>query len=131
MEESNRQKKIAGILQKDIADTIQSLLRNAGIQNILISVTQVKVTVDLTIAKVYLSIFPNKDTETILEEVKALSPHIKHKLAQLTRHQLRMMPELLYFLDDSLEYIQKIDDAVKGKDNPLRTPDLLEKRKRK
>jgi len=62
--------------------------------------------------------------------VNKLKPQIKHKIAQLTKNQLRKMPDLIFYNDDSLEYIEKIDRAVKGEDNPLTNPDLLPKRKK-
>lgn len=129
--ESNRQKKIAGVLQQDVADVIQIALREAGVQGILVSVTQVKVTVDLSQAKVYLSVFPHNEGEKVLNEVNAVKSQIKHQVAQRTKHQLRRMPEVEYFIDDSLEYIDKLEQAVKGEENPLKDPDLLERRKKK
>ena len=129
--ESNRQKKIGGVLQRDVADVIQVALREAGIQGILVSVTKVSVTVDLSIAKVYMSVFPSNEAEKVLTEVNAVKSQIKHQVAQRTKNQLRRMPELSYYIDDSLEYIDNIDKAIKGGDNPLKNPDLLEKRKKK
>ncbi|WP_459210108.1 30S ribosome-binding factor RbfA [Aquimarina rhabdastrellae] len=129
--ETNRQKKIAGVLQRDIADVIQHALREAGVNGILVSITKVSVTTDLSLAKVYMSVFPHKEGEAVLEEVNAVKSQIKHQIAQRTKHQLRRMPDLSYFIDDSLEYIEKIDRAVKGIDNPLENPDLLERRKKK
>ncbi|GGX07398.1 ribosome-binding factor A [Aquimarina muelleri] len=129
--ETNRQKKIAGVLQQDVADVIQIALREAGVQGILVSVTKVTVTTDLSIAKVYMSIFPHQEGEKVLKEVNAVKSQIKHKVAQRTKHQLRRMPELSYFIDDSLEYISNIEEAVKGKDDPINNPELLERRKKK
>jgi len=131
MEETNRQKKIAGVLQRDIADVIQNTLREAGVQGILVSVTKVKVTTDLSIGKVYMSVFPHNESEKVLTEVNLVKSQIKHQVAQKTKNQLRRMPELSFFIDDSLEYIANIEEAVKGKDNPLQNPDLLAKRKKK
>lgn len=128
--ESNRQKKIAGVLQRDVADVIQLALREAGVQGILVSVTKVSVTVDLSIAKVYMSVFPHKEGEKVLKEVNTVKSQIKHQVAQKTKNQLRRMPELSYFIDDSLEYIDTIDRAMKGDENPIENPDLLEKRKK-
>lgn len=128
--ESNRQKKIAGVLQNDLANILQNAIRNSGRTGILVSVTNVSVTVDLSIAKVYVSIFPSEFSKEILEEINASKSQIKHQAAQLTKHQLRRMPDLIFFNDDSLDYIDKIDKAVKGKDNPLENPDLIEKRKK-
>lgn len=130
MEETNRQKKIAGLLQADLATVLQNMLREAGQQGILISVSKVSVTTDLSIAKVYVSVFPAAKATGMVEELNATKPKIKHQIAQLTKHQLRKMPDLHFFNDDSLEYIEKIDKAVKGEDNPLKNPELLAKRKK-
>lgn len=131
MMETNRQKKIGGILQQDVADVIQQALREAGIHGILVSVTKVNVTTDLSIAKVYISVFPYKESEKVLKEVKAVRSQIKHQVAQRTKNQLRRMPELSYFVDDSLEHIDNIDKAIKGEENPIENADLLPKRKKK
>ncbi|MAQ76536.1 MAG: ribosome-binding factor A [Aquimarina sp.] len=129
--ETNRQKKIAGVLQKDVADVIQLALREAGVTGILVSVTKVNVTTDLSIAKVYLSVFPHHEGARILEEVNAVKTRIKHLVAQRTKNQLRRMPDVTYYIDDSLEYIDNIDKALKGTENPVENPDLLERRKKK
>ncbi len=130
MEESNRQKKIASVLQSDLANVLQNMLREAGQTGIIISVSKVGVTTDLSIAKVYVSIFPADKAAVIVAELNKVKPTIKHQIAQLTKHQLRKMPDLTFFNDDSLEYIEKIDKAVKGEENPLKNPDLLPKRKK-
>lgn len=129
--ESNRQKKIASVLQRDLVDVLQGAATQGGMKGIIISVTQVKVTVDLSIAKVYLSIFPNDKGEELLEGIQKNAPMIKHEIAQRTKNQLRRMPELEFFIDDSLEYIDQIERSLKGLDNPLENPDLLDKRKKK
>ena len=130
MVESNRQKKIAGVLQNDLANVLQNMLREMGQQGILISVSKVNVTADLSIAKIYVSVFPPDKAIPIVTELNELKPKIKHQIAQLTKHQLRKMPDLTFFNDDSLEYIETIDKAVKGEENPIKNPDLLQKRKR-
>ena len=130
MEETNRQKKIASVLQEDLANVLQSMLRDAGQTGIIISVSKVNVTSDLSIAKVYTSIFPADKAEQMVVELNNIKPQIRHKIAQLTKHQLRRMPNLSFYNDDSLEYIDKIDRAVKGEENPLKNPDLLPKRKK-
>ncbi|MFD1094553.1 30S ribosome-binding factor RbfA [Salegentibacter chungangensis] len=129
--ETNRQKKIGGVLQKDLADILQNNLREAGRTGILISVSKVKVTTDLSIAKAYLSIFPNKHGEEILQEINELKPKIKHEMAQRTKNQLRKMPDINYYVDDSLEYIENIEKSIKGNENPISNPDLLDRRKKK
>ena len=130
MEESNRQKKIAGVLQEDLAGVLQGILRESGQLGTLISVSKVNVTVDLSIAKVHVSVFPSTNAVAIIKEINEGKSKIKHEVAQLTRHQLRRMPELQFFNDDSLDYIEQIDEAVKGKEDPLKNPDLLPKRKK-
>ncbi len=130
MEESQRQKKIASVLQRDLVDVLQSAATQGGMQGIIISVSKVKVTVDLSVAKVYLSIFPNNKGKELLEGIQSNAPLIKHELAQRTRHQLRRMPRLEFFVDDSLEYIDQIEKSLKGKENPISDPDLLGKRKK-
>ncbi len=130
MIESNRQKKIAGVLQADLANVLQNMLREKGQLGIIISVSKVNVTVDLSIAKIYVSVFPADKASIIVAELNELKPAIKHQIAQLTKHQLRKMPDLTFYNDDSLEYIETIDKAVKGEDNPIKNPDLLAKRKK-
>ncbi|WP_304036461.1 30S ribosome-binding factor RbfA [Mesonia mobilis] len=130
MEETNRQKKIGGVLQRDLADVIQQELKRNNVTGIIVSVSKVKVTTDLSIAKAYVSIFPAKDAEGLLNELKAVKSKLKHELAQRTKNQLRKMPELNFYLDDSLEYIESIEKAVKGEENPIENPDLLDKRKK-
>ena len=130
MAESNRQKKIAGILQQDLVDVLQRAASSGGLKGVIISVSKVSVTVDLSIAKVYLSIFPNKEAKSLLEGIRSNTPLIRHELAQRTRHQLRRMPHLDFYIDDSLEYIDNIERSLKGEDNPIKDEDLLGKRKK-
>ena len=130
MVESNRQKKIAGVLQNDLANVLQNMLREAGQMGIIISVSKVSVTTDLSISKVFVSVFPADKAESIVKELNKLKPQIKHQIAQLTKNQLRKMPDLSFYNDDSLDYIDKIEKAVKGDENPLKDPDLLPKRKK-
>ena len=128
--ESQRQKKIASVLQRDLVEVLQGAAREGGMQGVIISVTQVKVTVDLSIAEVYLSIFPIKQAKILIEGISSNAPIIKHELAMRTKHQLRRMPELLFFIDDSLEYIDQIDRSLKGTENPILNDNILQKRKK-
>ncbi|MGB0981796.1 MAG: 30S ribosome-binding factor RbfA [Winogradskyella sp.] len=130
MEEyTQRQKKIGGILQKDLAQVLQKAVTDGGMRGVIISVSKVNVTTDLSMAKVYLSIFPNKEAKPLLEGIKSNKPLIRHELAQRTRNQLRRMPQLEFFIDDSLEYIDGIERSLKGEENPIRDKNLLSKRK--
>ena len=128
--ESQRQKRIASVLQKDLAEVLQNAASQGGMKGVIISVTKVHVTVDLSIAKVYLSIFPTNKASDLLDGIQSNSSSIKNELAQRTKNQLRRMPELNFYIDDSLEYIDQIDRSLKGLDNPLENPDLLDKRKK-
>lgn len=129
-EESQRQKKIGSVLQRDLVEVLQGAATHGGLRGILISVSKVKVTVDLSVAKVYLSIFPNDKSKELLEGIKSNTPLIRHELAQRTKNQLRRMPNLEFFVDDSLEYIDQIDKSLKGKENPIKDPTFLDKRKK-
>ena len=84
----------------------------------------------ICLAKVYLSVFPNKEATGLLEGIRSNAPLIRHELSQRTRHQLRRMPQLEFFIDDSLEYIDGIERSLKGEENPLEDTDLLDKRKK-
>lgn len=128
--ESQRQKKIASVLQRDLVEVLQGAATQGGMKGILISVTKVNVTVDLSIAKVYLSIFPIDRGVELLEGIRSNAPLIKHELSQRTKHQLRRMPQLIFYIDDSLEYIDQIDKSLKRTENPIENLELLEKRKK-
>ena len=117
--ESNRQKKISKILQQDLADSLQGAARKGGLKGVIISVSKVSVTTDLSIAKVYLSVFPSNKGEEILSGIKLNTPLIKHEVSQRTKHQLRRTPNFMFFIDDSLDYIEKINKSLKGTDNPI------------
>ena len=131
MQESNRQRKIAGILQQDIVDVLQKSAQE-GMKGVIITATKVNVTVDLGLAKVYLSIFPSEKRDEIIKGIVSNTPLIRHELARRTRNQLRRMPELAFFADDSLDYIEGIDNALQGKtDNPIQNPDILPKRQKR
>lgn len=128
--ETNRQKKIGSVLQKDLVDILQGEIRKNGISNLVISVSKVAITSDLSIAKVYLSVFPSDRGNEILAAIKTNTPLIKHDLSQRVKQQLRKVPNLVFFIDDSLEYIDQIEKAMSLKENPVENRDLLEKRKK-
>ena len=109
---------------------LRNMLRDSGESGTIVSVSKVSVTADLSLAKAYVSVFPAEKAVHMVSELNVLKPGIKHKVAQLTRNQLRKMPDLVFYNDDSLEYIKRIDDAVKGDEDPLKDPDLLPKRKK-
>lgn len=128
--ETNRQKKIGGVIQKDLVDILQGEIRKNGISNLVISVSKVLVTSDLSVATVHLSIFPQEKAAETLAAIKSNAPLIKHDLAQRVKLQLRRVPNLVFFIDDSLDYIEKIDNALSAKENPIENRELLARRKK-
>lgn len=130
MEESQRQKKIAGILQGDISKVLQDKMRENAVKNIIVSVTRVTVTPDLGYAKVYVSVFPADKAESLVQEIITMTTEIRHEVAAKVRHQFRRMPELQFYNDDSLEYMDQINRELKGYNNPIENPDILPRRKK-
>ena len=118
MIESNRQKKIASVLQEDIVDILQKEAQSA-LKGVLISVTKVYVTSGLGEAKIYISVFPSKHRDKLVTAIKKNTSVIRYELARRTKSQLRRMPVLHFYADDSLDYIEGIDNALKGDKNPL------------
>ncbi len=104
---SIRTQKVASVIQKDIGEILQRSYQPAGT---FITVTQVRMTDDLSIAKVYLSVFsPNRDPEPIYKHIDEQQDEIRYKLASKIRHQVRRIPELLFFHDDTAQYVNKIE----------------------
>ncbi len=128
--ETQRQKKIAGVLQKDLAELLQRSATESGVKGTLISVSKVSVTTDLSIAKVYVSVFPTDRAQEVLKDIRSMQPTIRYELARLTRNQLRRMPELVFYLDDSLDYIENIEKSLKKGEDPIENPNLLQRRKK-
>ena len=96
-------------------------MRKENIQNLIVSVTVVRVTPDLQVAKVYLSVFPFSDASRILSLMEEQGGAIKNRLAERIRNQLRIVPNLLFFVDDSLQQIEKIDRSLQNPENPLKS----------
>ncbi len=109
--ETTRQNKIARLIQKDLANIFQEQTRKT--HGVLVSVSIVRVSSDLSVAKVYLSIFPSNRAAELLENINANASQIRYMLGTLERHQLRIIPELKFFIDDSLDYIENIDRLLK------------------
>lgn len=110
--ESTRQKKISRLLQKEVAIIFQQEAPSI-FGNLLFTVTTVRVSEDLSIAKIYLSIFPVKDKEKLLEHIKEKTAFFRNILAKKIRHQIRIIPELHFFLDDSADYADEINKLLK------------------
>jgi ribosome-binding factor A len=109
--ESTRQQKISRLVQKDLGEILQQKGQSL-FGGVLITVTKVNVSGDLSIAKVYLSLFTTSDKETVLESIRQHTREIRYELAGRTRNQLRIIPELHFFIDDSLDYIERIDTLI-------------------
>jgi ribosome-binding factor A len=109
--ETTRQNKIGRMLQKEMGEIM--LLHARDIHGILITVSNVRVTADLGIAYVYLSIFPSEKAKEILVGIEEKSKFIRFELGKRIRHQLRIVPELQFFIDDSLDYLENIDRLLK------------------
>ena len=109
--ETTRQSKISRLLQKDLSDIFLNETRKT--HGVLISVSVVRVSPDLSVAKLYLSIFPSEKAQEILDSIRLNARNIRYELAQRIRFQLRKTPELSFFLDDSLDYIENIDMLLK------------------
>ena len=110
--ESTRQQKINRLLQKELAEIFQRESRTLFMGK-LISVTVVRVTPDLAMARSYLSIFPTENIREVLKEIRIANPRIRGMLGRRIGKQLRVIPELEFYIDDSLDYIDKIDKLLK------------------
>lgn len=108
--ESTRQAKISRLIQKELSEIFRR--QTAKMQGVLVSVSAVRVSPDLSIARAYLSVFPSAKAAEVIESVNKSAKTIRYELAQIVRHQLRKIPELTFFLDDSLDYIENIDNLL-------------------
>ena len=109
--QGTRQNKIARLLQKELSQIFQEQTRS--MHGVMVSVTQVRVSPDLSVCTAYLSIFPSEKGEELLGNIEKNNAQIRHNLGQRVRHQLRIIPELRFFIDDSLDYIDHIDELLK------------------
>ncbi|HUM89428.1 MAG TPA: 30S ribosome-binding factor RbfA [Prolixibacteraceae bacterium] len=110
--DSIRQNKVSRLIQKELAEIFQHESREL-FRGKMISVTVVRVSKDLSVAKIYLSIFPSEGNEEIMKLIKQLTPQIRGLLGNKVGKQLRIIPELAFFVDDSLDYIDNIDNILK------------------
>ena len=102
--ETTRQNKIARLLQKELSDIF--LLQTK-------SVSAVRISPDMSVARAYLSIFPSEKSEEIVKNINGNMKSIRFELGTRVRHQLRIIPELKFFVDDSLDYLERIDELLK------------------
>jgi len=118
--ESKRQQRFAGVIQQDLAEIFQ---REAGawLPGVMITVTKVRVTSDLGIARVYLSFLGSKDSKSGLEQIRVKANEVRYKLGTRIRNQAKNIPLLEFYLDDSLDYQEHIDklfEDIKKDDSP-------------
>ncbi|MEX1062786.1 MAG: 30S ribosome-binding factor RbfA [Balneolaceae bacterium] len=115
---SIRTERLGAVIQKDLGEILQQDYQMSGT---FITVTRVRVTPDLSIAKIYISVFsPERDSETVFQYIDEHTSEIRYELAGRIRHQVRRIPELHFYVDDSAEYVNRMEHLfkkVKGKDS--------------
>ena len=109
--QETRQNRISRLLQKELAEIFQSQTRQ--MHGVLVSVTRVRISPDLSICTAYLSIFPSEKGDEILNNITHNETASRYELGQRVRNQLRIVPDLRFFIDDSLDYIDRIDELLK------------------
>jgi ribosome-binding factor A len=109
--QETRQNKIARLLQKELSVIFQEQTRS--LHGVMVSVTRVKISPDLSICTAYLSIFPSEKAEELIQNITKNEKQIRYELGTRVRYQLRIIPELRFFIDDSLDYIDRIDELLK------------------
>lgn len=114
--ESTRQAKIARLIQKELSEIFRQ--QTAKTHGTLVTVSTVRVSPDLSVAKAYLSIFPSEKAPEVMNSINNSAKTIRYELAQKVRFQLRKTPELHFFLDDSLDYLDKIDSLLATDNQP-------------
>ena len=109
--ETTRQNKISRLLQKELSEIF--LLQTKAMHGTLVSVSAERISPDMSIARVYLSVFPSEKAEEMVKNINDNMKSIRYELGTRVRYQLRIIPELKFFVDDSLDYIEKIDSLLK------------------
>jgi len=109
--ETIRQERINNLLQKDLGEIFQIEMRHVS-RGAMITVTKVKVTSDLSLAKVYLSLFATSNKDELLKSIRKHTSEIRGKLGSRIKNQLRVVPSLNFYVDDSLDYIENIDNLL-------------------
>ena len=109
--QETRQNKIARLLQKELSVIFQEQTRS--LHGVMVSVTRVKISPDLSVCTAYLSIFPSEKADELIQNITKNEKQIRYELGTRVRYQLRIIPELRFFIDDSLDYIKRIDELLK------------------
>lgn len=108
--ETTRQQKISRLIQKELSDIFQKQTR--AMHGVLVSVSTVRISPDMSVCKAYLSIFPSARAAEILDNINRHVREVRYELGTRVRYQLRIIPELKFFIDDSLDYIEHIDELL-------------------
>ena len=109
--ETTRQNKISRLIQKELSEIF--LLQTKAMNGVIVSVSVVRISQAMSAARVYLSVFPSEKSEEIVRNINNNAKSIRFELGTRVRHQLRIIPELKFFVDDSLDYAQRIDELLK------------------
>ena len=109
--ETTRQQKIERLIQKELSDMLQR--QTQQVPGVLVSASRVRISPDLSVCRGYLSVFPSERGEEIVANINANVKSVRFELGKRVRHQLRIIPELKFFIDDSLDYIEHIDELLK------------------
>lgn len=118
--QTTRLQKISRLLQKELSEIFRQ--ETAKLGNVLVTVSSVRVSPDLSIARVHLSIFPSERGDEIVKNVNANEHQLRYALSQRVRYQLRKTPELVFYIDDSLDYIEHIDHLLHPDSKPAAQP---------
>jgi len=114
--ETNRQKKVATVFQEELSEIFRREAKELY-PGKLLTVTEVKVSPDLSVAKIYVSVFPTHEKDQIIKQIKEKAPYYRSLIAKTAAKTMRVTPELLFYLDTSLDEIDKIDRALRGEGN--------------
>jgi ribosome-binding factor A len=114
--ETTRQNKIARLIQKELSDIFQK--QTSAMRGVLVSVSACRISPDLSVCRVYLSVFPSERAEEIVQNINVNQKQVRFELGTRVGKQLRIIPELKFFVDDSLDYVEHIDELLKASPGP-------------
>jgi len=109
--ETTRQNKIARLIQKELSDIFQK--QTSAMRGVLVSVSVCRISPDLSQCRVYISVFPSEKAEEIVQNINTNQRQVRYELGTRVGKQLRIIPELKFFVDDSLDYVEHIDELLK------------------
>ena len=110
--DSTRQNKVARLIQKELSELFMEQTRQ--MRGVIVSVSQCRISPDMSVCRVYLSVFPSERAQEIVGNITANQRQLRYDLGTRMRHQLRIIPELKFFVDDSLDYAEHIDELLSG-----------------